>query len=259
MVAREQNNYIKTSKYTLLTFLPLNVFEQFQRLANFYFLCLLVLQFIPFISSLTPITTAVPLIGVLALTAIKDAYDDFVSNGRRPHPHHPAITRLLFHLRPLQQRHRSDSHVNNRKSHVLRNGKSVEERWHKVQVRMTLVAAGRVPARRKLIEGVRVKSARRADRLPPPGAGSFAYLGRCGRIRRCRLDQILGDCGARWPAPGRQSGAMIEETWPGHSLPNNLDGFTFRLFCLISLWVATRFRLVISSAWKTTNSSPPIS
>ena len=39
-----QNNHIKTSKYTLLTFLPLNLFEQFQRLANFYFLCLLILQ-----------------------------------------------------------------------------------------------------------------------------------------------------------------------------------------------------------------------
>jgi len=74
-----QNNYIKTSKYSVLTFLPLNLFEQFQRLANFYFLCLLVLQVIPAISSLTPITTAVPLIGVLALTAVKDAYDDFVS------------------------------------------------------------------------------------------------------------------------------------------------------------------------------------
>ena len=34
---------------------------------------------IPEISSLTPVTTAVPLIGVLALTAIKDAYDDIVS------------------------------------------------------------------------------------------------------------------------------------------------------------------------------------
>jgi len=76
-----QNNYIKTSKYSVLTFLPLNLFEQFQRLANFYFLCLLVLQVIPAISSLTPITTAVPLIGVLALTAIKDAYDDFVSDN----------------------------------------------------------------------------------------------------------------------------------------------------------------------------------
>lgn len=103
------DNYIQTSKYTLLSFVPVNLLEQFQRLANFYFLCLLVLQFIPFISSLTPVTTAVPLIGVLLLTAIKDAYDDF-------------------------QRHRSDSQVNNRKSHVLLNGKSVEERWHKVQV-----------------------------------------------------------------------------------------------------------------------------
>lgn len=74
-----QNNYIKTSKYSVLTFLPLNLFEQFQRLANFYFLCLLVLQLIPAISSLTPVTTALPLIGVLGLTAIKDAYDDIVS------------------------------------------------------------------------------------------------------------------------------------------------------------------------------------
>lgn len=39
-----QNNYIKTSKYNILTFIPQNLFEQFQRLANFYFLCLLILQ-----------------------------------------------------------------------------------------------------------------------------------------------------------------------------------------------------------------------
>ena len=36
-------------------------------------------QVIPVISSLTPVTTAVPLIGVLSLTALKDAYDDIVS------------------------------------------------------------------------------------------------------------------------------------------------------------------------------------
>lgn len=104
-----QNNYIKTSKYSLLTFLPLNLLEQFQRLANFYFLCLLILQLIPAISSLTPVTTAIPLIGVLSLTAIKDAYDDF-------------------------QRHVSDSQVNNRISKCLRNGKLVDEKWSGVQV-----------------------------------------------------------------------------------------------------------------------------
>lgn len=103
------NNYIKTSKYSLVTFLPLNLLEQFQRLANFYFLCLLVLQLIPAISSLTPITTAIPLIGVLTLTAVKDAYDDI-------------------------QRHLSDSQVNNRKSKTLRNGKLVDEKWSGVQV-----------------------------------------------------------------------------------------------------------------------------
>ncbi|XP_059080984.1 phospholipid-transporting ATPase ID-like isoform X5 [Tigriopus californicus] len=103
------NNHIKTSKYTFLTFLPLNLFEQFQRLANFYFICLFILQLIPVISSLTPVTTAVPLIGVLSITAIKDAYDDV-------------------------QRHRTDNQVNNRRSKVLRKGCLVEEKWHRVQV-----------------------------------------------------------------------------------------------------------------------------
>ena len=112
--------------------MPLNLFEQFQRLANFYFLCLLVLQFIPFISSLTPITTAVPLIGVLVLTACKDFYDDYVSEHLVFS--NPRSLKLFMFFLVVQQRHRSDSQVNNRLSHVLRNGKSVEERWHKVQV-----------------------------------------------------------------------------------------------------------------------------
>jgi len=103
------NNYIKTSKYTLLTFIPFNLFEQFQRAANFYFICLFVLQTIPPISSLTPVTTAVPLFVVLTVTALKDFYDDL-------------------------QRHKTDRKVNNRKSSVLRDGFLVEELWHRVQV-----------------------------------------------------------------------------------------------------------------------------
>lgn len=40
----DQTNAIKTSKYNFFTFLPLNLFEQFQRIANAYFMFLLVLQ-----------------------------------------------------------------------------------------------------------------------------------------------------------------------------------------------------------------------
>uniref|UniRef100_A0AAR2K6S2 Phospholipid-transporting ATPase n=1 Tax=Pygocentrus nattereri TaxID=42514 RepID=A0AAR2K6S2_PYGNA len=78
---RYATNAIKTSKYNLLTFLPLNLFEQFQRIANAYFLCLLVLQVIPVISSLSWFTTVVPLALVLTVTAVKDAIDDIVSTN----------------------------------------------------------------------------------------------------------------------------------------------------------------------------------
>lgn len=103
------DNYIKTSKYSLLTFLPFNLFEQFRRLANSYFLCLLILQSIPVISPLNPITTLIPLIVVLAITAIKDAHDDIC-------------------------RHTSDSQINNRLSELLRDGCLVREPWYKVKV-----------------------------------------------------------------------------------------------------------------------------
>uniref|UniRef100_A0A8C1U148 Phospholipid-transporting ATPase n=1 Tax=Cyprinus carpio TaxID=7962 RepID=A0A8C1U148_CYPCA len=79
-----QDNHIKTAKYNVFTFLPINLFEQFQRFANAYFLVLLILQLIPEISSLSWFTTIVPLVLVLAITAVKDATDDYVriySNG----------------------------------------------------------------------------------------------------------------------------------------------------------------------------------
>lgn len=39
-----QGNAIKTYKYNVFTFLPLNLYEQFKRAANLYFLALLILQ-----------------------------------------------------------------------------------------------------------------------------------------------------------------------------------------------------------------------
>ena len=43
-LVRPQSNCIKTSKYNIVTFLPVNLFEQFQEVANTYFLFLLILQ-----------------------------------------------------------------------------------------------------------------------------------------------------------------------------------------------------------------------
>ncbi|KAM7393155.1 hypothetical protein PAMA_008010 [Pampus argenteus] len=103
------NNAIKTSKYNIFTFLPLNLFEQFRRLANGYFLFLFVLQLIPQVSSLSWFTTAVPLVLVLCITAVKDGSDDI-------------------------NRHRSDKQVNNRRVNVLIDGELKSEKWMNVQV-----------------------------------------------------------------------------------------------------------------------------
>uniref|UniRef100_A0A8V5HGB7 Phospholipid-transporting ATPase n=1 Tax=Melopsittacus undulatus TaxID=13146 RepID=A0A8V5HGB7_MELUD len=71
------NTKVKCSLWNRNNFLPLNLFEQFQRIANAYFLFLLILQLIPQISSLAWFTTVVPLVLVLAVSGVKDAIDDF--------------------------------------------------------------------------------------------------------------------------------------------------------------------------------------
>lgn len=43
---KKQNNRIKSTKYTLITFLPQNLLEQFRRIANFYFLIMTVIALV---------------------------------------------------------------------------------------------------------------------------------------------------------------------------------------------------------------------
>lgn len=40
---RPANNRIKSTKYTVITFLPQNLLEQFRRIANFYFLVMVII------------------------------------------------------------------------------------------------------------------------------------------------------------------------------------------------------------------------
>ena len=72
------NNKITTSKYTLLNFIPLNLFEQFARPANMYFVFISILQCIPDVSitERRPIIL-IPLFFLCVLIAIKDIAEDW--------------------------------------------------------------------------------------------------------------------------------------------------------------------------------------
>ncbi|NXO03678.1 AT10B ATPase, partial [Rhinopomastus cyanomelas] len=70
-------NKIQTTKYTFFTFLPLNIFEQFHRLGNLYFLFLVVLSWFPQVGAFHREITTLPLIVVLLASMIKDAVEDY--------------------------------------------------------------------------------------------------------------------------------------------------------------------------------------
>ncbi|CDW61348.1 hypothetical protein TTRE_0000980601, partial [Trichuris trichiura] len=67
----------KTAKYSLLTFFPRFLFEQFRRYANVFFLFIALLQQIPDVSPTGRYTTAVPLLCILSVSAIKEIIEDW--------------------------------------------------------------------------------------------------------------------------------------------------------------------------------------
>ncbi|KAM8994254.1 phospholipid-transporting ATPase VB [Ara ararauna] len=71
------SNKIKTTKYTILTFLPKNIYEQFHRFANIYFVVIALLNFVPVVNAFQPEVSMIPICVIMAITAIKDAWEDF--------------------------------------------------------------------------------------------------------------------------------------------------------------------------------------
>jgi phospholipid-translocating ATPase len=69
-------NKIRTTKYTVLSFLPKNLMEQFHRFANLYFICIQILNWMPELNVFGKEIAMIPLMFVLGVTAIKDLFED---------------------------------------------------------------------------------------------------------------------------------------------------------------------------------------
>ncbi|KAK7401947.1 hypothetical protein VNO78_13835 [Psophocarpus tetragonolobus] len=71
------DNRISNRKYTVLNFIPKNLWEQFSRFMNQYFLLIACLQLWPLITPVNPASTWGPLIFIFAVSASKEAWDDY--------------------------------------------------------------------------------------------------------------------------------------------------------------------------------------
>lgn len=69
-------NSIRSTRYSAWNFVPRQLFAQFSKLANFYFLSISILQMIPGLSTTGTYTTIIPLMFFVALSMGKEGYDD---------------------------------------------------------------------------------------------------------------------------------------------------------------------------------------
>ncbi|CAG9315183.1 unnamed protein product [Blepharisma stoltei] len=76
-IKRFPTNYVSTTKYNVITFVPKCLFEQFKKVANIYFLVAAVLQSIPIISPLSPISAIAPLGFVLCVAMLREGLEDY--------------------------------------------------------------------------------------------------------------------------------------------------------------------------------------
>ncbi|KAJ7095309.1 phospholipid-translocating ATPase [Mycena belliarum] len=116
------SNQVITSKYTIITFLPRNLLEQFRRVANIFFLALAILQFFPKFATVSVGVVILPLLVVLAFSAIKDGWEDII-------------------------RHQSDKRMNHSQTLVLEGGS-----WknpNAMEGKSRTFVRGLVPQRRK--------------------------------------------------------------------------------------------------------------
>jgi len=103
-------NVIVTAKYNVFSFLPRNLYEQFSRLANVFFLIISCLQLFTDLSPTSKFATAGPLAIILMLNMVRELFED-------------------------SARHKGDAEVNNRLVEVVRADGGVDAvPWKAVQM-----------------------------------------------------------------------------------------------------------------------------
>ncbi|CAG9333982.1 unnamed protein product [Blepharisma stoltei] len=116
------NNFITSGKYTVFSLVPKNLFEQFNRVANIWFLIVSIFQLLPFgLSPTSNWATIAPLSLVLSVSLFKDGYLDY-------------------------RRHAMDRKINNRIAKRWENtaGKFIESKWMDLRVGNIVLLEGEV-------------------------------------------------------------------------------------------------------------------
>jgi magnesium-transporting ATPase (P-type) len=102
-------NDVRTSQYTLLSFWPLALLNQYKNPFNIFFLVMMIINCIPAISPTSPVTTIIPVVVVLIINLIREAAEDF-------------------------KKHRNDRRANDAPCYIYKSPKFVKEKCKNINV-----------------------------------------------------------------------------------------------------------------------------
>ncbi|KAK4541025.1 hypothetical protein LTR36_008394 [Oleoguttula mirabilis] len=128
-------NLIRSSKYTPWNFVPRQLFAQFSKLANFYFLIVATLQMIPGLSTTGTYTTIAPLLFFVSISMAKEGYED-VRRYRLDKAENNHETRVLRVHRPVAGDTKDDAANQGKPEYGEPEGPNnwVSVKWHSLRV-----------------------------------------------------------------------------------------------------------------------------
>jgi phospholipid-translocating ATPase len=187
-------NQLLTARYTLYNFFFKNLYEQYHRVANMFFTLIVVLQFFPEFATISPGVAMLPLLVVLAVTMIKDGYEDW-------------------------RRHISDRSINNAKVRVAVGGgwinpnitigkqRSIKSSWNAFSDR---VLGGRKKQQKKVLENEKNIEAheRPSFQAEPQEPPMTAPGGGAGQTHTANRSDAASSLGPESPALDRTRTSM---------------------------------------------------
>lgn len=102
------NNDITSARYSPYTFLPRQLYAQFSKIANIYFLTVAILQMIPSWSTTGTYTTIIPLLIFISISILREGYDDW-RRHLQDNKENNQYSRLLQHKSCQRDLHYKDT------------------------------------------------------------------------------------------------------------------------------------------------------
>ncbi|ELQ75254.1 P-type ATPase [Trachipleistophora hominis] len=90
-----KENKIVTSKYTLASFLPLNLYRQFSKYSNVFFFVTLMLLLIPAVSPFPPYAYLTAFLIVVGISIFKDGIEDLIRHKQDKHANERIIHKIM--------------------------------------------------------------------------------------------------------------------------------------------------------------------